>query len=237
MSEIQYTLGNIDSNTTEYPDPSHRNISVDTLIVSKHHHRTSVQPQETLKRSIERLGVITPIICHSEENKMTVLDGMKRVNVAKELNMKTVPAIIYENMPPTKQLELSVVLNTIPNNSDIESEKHVVEQVIDSYDHLQYEDYHNVAYAIGFESKFDRLMIEFGDVNYISPDDIHSLIEHVPHIADITYFSYEQYLRVDGIGKSKAQDMAAVDVDIKREDDVFDPDSYSTTKQSGIDEF
>lgn len=237
MSGVQHTLDSIDITRTQHTDPEYQNISVDVLVASQYHHRNSVQPPEALKRSINRLGVITPLICHREQNEITVLDGMKRVNVAKELNIETVPVIIYENMDPTKQLELSVVLNTIPNNSDIESEKCVVEQVIDSYDHLQQTDYHNVAYAIGFESKFDRLMVAFDDVDYISSDDIYSLIEQVPHIADITYFSYEQYLSVDGIGESKAQSMATVDVDIKHENDVFDPDSYSTTKQRGIDEF
>lgn len=237
MNVVQYKIG--DEYDCDQPQhtPEHRRMKASDLSQSEFHYRDTTSPPKTLQRSISRLGIMTPLICHTEERGVSVLDGMKRLNAAKELNMDTVPVMLYENLSSQEQLEVSVVLNTIPNNSDIESEKAVVEAVIYSFEHLELRDYHNVAYAIGFESDFDRLMFEFNEVDYISKEDIHALIDYVPHIADVTHFSFEQYQRVDGIGDKKAKRMARVSVNIKREEDVFDPDAYTKHTQQGIDDF
>lgn len=237
MDAVQHEIENDYGCKSEPRNPEHKRVPLSALTQSEFHFRDTTTPPKTLQRSIERLGIITPLVCVETTDTIAVLDGMKRLNAAKELNNETVPVIVYNTLSPQKQIEVSVVLNTIPNNSDVDSEKEVIESIIDSYDHLTMNDYHNVSYAIGFESDFERLMFEFNEVDYISAEDIDALIDYVPHIADISYFSFEQYKRVDGIGDKKAKRMATVNVSIKREEDVFDPDAYTKHTQQGIDDF
>lgn len=75
---------------------------------------------EQLKKSITKFEVIEPIICNSSpKRKNVIIGGHFRVEMAKELGMKTVP-VIYINIPDlNKEKELNLRLNKNVGEFDI----------------------------------------------------------------------------------------------------------------------
>lgn len=67
---------------------------------------------ESLKKSIEKFGIVDPIIVNSAKNrKNVVIGGHFRLKVAKDLGIKKVP-VVYLNIPDIeKEKELNLRLN------------------------------------------------------------------------------------------------------------------------------
>lgn len=53
---------------------------------------------ENLKKSISELGIISPIIVRKQNHKYEILSGHNRVNAAKAIGIKSVPAIVKEHI-------------------------------------------------------------------------------------------------------------------------------------------
>jgi len=74
--------------------------------------KASKKEYEDLKKSIERFGLVDPIIVNSAENrKNIVVGGHFRLRVAKDLGIKQVP-VVYVNIPDIeREKELNLRLN------------------------------------------------------------------------------------------------------------------------------
>ena len=77
-----------------------------------------------LKESIQRYGLVDPIICNiANERKNVVIGGHFRLEIAKELNMTTVP-VVYVDIPDLeKEKELNIRLNRNTGEWDFEKLK------------------------------------------------------------------------------------------------------------------
>jgi ParB/RepB/Spo0J family partition protein len=88
-------------------------VDIDTLKPSEYNPRKSTKKEyENLKQSIERFGLVDPIIVNSAENRENiVIGGHFRLKVAKDLGIKQVP-VVYVNIPDIeKEKELNLRLN------------------------------------------------------------------------------------------------------------------------------
>lgn len=76
--------------------------------------------EESLTESIERFGMIDPLICNGAENRKNVcIGGHFRLNIAKKLGYKTVP-VVYVNIPELeKEKELNLRLNKNTGSFDL----------------------------------------------------------------------------------------------------------------------
>ncbi len=54
-------------------------------------------PPDTLLQSLRTHGVLQPILARKQERGYVVIDGRKRLRAARELGMKTIPALILNN--------------------------------------------------------------------------------------------------------------------------------------------
>lgn len=72
----------------------------------------SVKAEEDLKASIEKYGMVDPIIVNSaKERKNIVIGGHFRLKIAKDLGLKTIP-VIYVDIPDVNnEKELNLRLN------------------------------------------------------------------------------------------------------------------------------
>jgi DNA modification methylase len=89
------------------------NIKIDKLKPSEYNPRKASKKQvEDVKKSIERFGLVDPIIVNSAENrKDIVIGGHLRLEVAKDMGIKEVP-VVYVNIPDIeKEKELNIRLN------------------------------------------------------------------------------------------------------------------------------
>jgi len=88
-------------------------ISIELLKAAEYNPRQSTDTeQENLKTSIERFGLVDPIIVNSAPGRANVIiGGHFRVRVAKSMGMKEVP-VVYVNIPDIKkEKELNIRLN------------------------------------------------------------------------------------------------------------------------------
>jgi site-specific DNA-methyltransferase (adenine-specific) len=88
-------------------------VDIDELKPSEYNPRkASKKEYEDLRRSIERFGLVDPLIVNSAENrKNVVIGGHFRLKVAKDLGIKQVP-VVYVNIPDIeKEQELNLRLN------------------------------------------------------------------------------------------------------------------------------
>ena len=88
-------------------------VSVNELVPSIYNPRKWNESQiKALKESIERFGLVDPIICNSSpERKNVVVGGHFRLKIAKDLGYKEMP-IVYINIPDLeKEKELNIRLN------------------------------------------------------------------------------------------------------------------------------
>jgi outer membrane protein OmpA-like peptidoglycan-associated protein len=60
--------------------------------------QTKDAPPETLLQSLRTHGVLQPILARKQERGYVVIDGRKRLRAARELGMKTIPALILNNL-------------------------------------------------------------------------------------------------------------------------------------------
>ncbi|MBI2932031.1 MAG: ParB/RepB/Spo0J family partition protein [Planctomycetes bacterium] len=68
------------------------------------------EPHENLKKSIEQYGVIVPIIVARAGDGFVLVAGQRRLVAARELGLKTVPAIVRD-MNPRQRMEASYLEN------------------------------------------------------------------------------------------------------------------------------
>jgi len=81
----------------------------------------SKEQADQLKESIKRLGLIDPIIVNSAaERKNVIISGHFRVEVARELGIKTVPAVYVRITDPAKEREANIRLNKNTGDFDLD---------------------------------------------------------------------------------------------------------------------
>ena len=68
------------------------------------------EPLGNLKKSIEQYGVIVPIIVNRHSDRFTLVAGQRRLQAARELGFKFVPAIV-RSLNPRQMMEVSYLEN------------------------------------------------------------------------------------------------------------------------------
>lgn len=88
-------------------------VKVDSLKVSEYNPRKhDEQAKEQLKASIEKYGLVDPLIANSNQNRKNILiGGHFRLAVAKELGIKDVPVVFLDIADIEKEKELNLRLN------------------------------------------------------------------------------------------------------------------------------
>lgn len=99
--------------TTQNSNIKIEHISVDVLKPAEYNpRRWDKEAEEQLKESVERFGIVDPLLVNSaEERKNIVIGGHFRLSVFKSLGIKTVP-VVYINIPDIeREKELNIRLN------------------------------------------------------------------------------------------------------------------------------
>ena len=88
-------------------------VDIDELKFSEYNPRKATKKQyEELKTSLERFGMVDPIIVNSAENrKNVIIGGHFRVRVAKDLGWQKVPVVYVKISDIKKEQELNLRLN------------------------------------------------------------------------------------------------------------------------------
>lgn len=97
-------------------------VPINELRVSEYNPRKHSKEQaDQLKESVQRFGLVDPIIANSApERRQVVIGGHFRLKIAKELGMKTVP-VVYVVIPDIeKEKELNLRLNKNTGEFDID---------------------------------------------------------------------------------------------------------------------
>ena len=68
------------------------------------------EPLEKLRKSIEQYGVIVPIIVNRRSGRFTLVAGQRRLQAARELGFKFIPAIV-RTLNPRQMMEVSYLEN------------------------------------------------------------------------------------------------------------------------------
>jgi ParB family chromosome partitioning protein len=68
------------------------------------------EPLDSLKKSIEQYGVIVPIIVNRQAARYTLVAGQRRLQAARELGFKFIPAIV-RHLNPRQMMEVSYLEN------------------------------------------------------------------------------------------------------------------------------
>ncbi|MFA6105345.1 MAG: DNA methyltransferase [Patescibacteria group bacterium] len=97
-------------------------VPVNELRASEYNPRKhSKEQSDQLKKSIERFGLVDPIICNNApERKNIIVGGHFRAEVAKELGLTTVPVVYVCITEIQKEQELSVRLNKNTGEFDLD---------------------------------------------------------------------------------------------------------------------
>lgn len=97
-------------------------VSIDALKPSEYNPRKASEKEcNDLRNSIERFGIVDPIIVNSAENrKDIVIGGHFRMRIAKEMGYKQLP-VVYVNVPDIKrEQELNIRLNKNTGSFDLD---------------------------------------------------------------------------------------------------------------------
>lgn len=88
------------------------NIDIEHLKLAEYNPRRMSDKQENdLKKSIEKFGIVDPIIVNKNENrKNIVIGGHQRIKIAKQLEIKELP-VVYVDLDEEKEKELNLRLN------------------------------------------------------------------------------------------------------------------------------
>ncbi len=102
-------------------------VNINDLKKDPNHPRQERGDLEGLTRSIHRDGIINPIVVQkTAEGQCLIIDGDRRVGVAKTLGYETVPCLVYEGLTPGEAAHKSYILNTERNQlSAIERALHI----------------------------------------------------------------------------------------------------------------
>lgn len=83
-------------------------LAVDGIIVPEDRQRANAKADQQLINSIDRLGLLNPIIVHSD---MTLVAGERRLDAFKQMNAKLIPARIFEDLGPQARFEAELQEN------------------------------------------------------------------------------------------------------------------------------
>ncbi len=76
------------------------------------------QTYKAEKESLERYGVIAPIIVRPKENKYEIVDGEHRHKVCEELGYTDIPCVIIKNLSDEDAKKLTIILNETKGTND-----------------------------------------------------------------------------------------------------------------------
>ena len=138
------------------------NQAIDIKLITKNPWNPNQMDKKTLKaekESIEKYGVVAPIIVRPLKNKYQIIDGEHRYIVCSELGYKLIPSVIIDGLENKDAKKLTIILNeTKGSNDKIELGKLLGELEKDFGDNLK----------IGLPFNDDDLndLIEFGNVDW-----------------------------------------------------------------------
>ena len=138
------------------------NQAIDIKLITKNPWNPNQMDKKTLKaekESIEKYGIVAPIIVRPLKNKYQIIDGEHRYIVCSELGYKLIPSVIIEGLKDKDAKKLTIILNeTKGSNDKIELGKLLGELEKDFGDNLK----------IGLPFNDDDLndLIEFGNVDW-----------------------------------------------------------------------
>lgn len=114
--------------------PVSREIAVADILENPLQPRTSFNhlAQEELIASIQKHGILQPLVVLRKGEKYQLIAGERRLRSAKILRMKTVPAIIRD-VTEQEQLELSIVENIQRKNLNPLEEAYAFRRLIDEF--------------------------------------------------------------------------------------------------------
>jgi len=100
---------------------------------------------EKLRKAIQRFGFTDPIfvrVCDDPETPYELIDGEHRWRVAKELGIRTVPAVIMEGISVKEAEALTLLSNELKGQADPQGVLEIVKdlQPTDLIDYLPYDD-------------------------------------------------------------------------------------------------
>ncbi len=106
-----------------------QNIEVSKLIVSENNVRKydpKTDPElEDLKISIQKIGLLQPIVVFQKDEKYEIVIGQRRFNAIKELKWETIPAVIIDPLEPIQAKIYSLGENLhrkqLPYNDAVEA--------------------------------------------------------------------------------------------------------------------
>ena len=138
------------------------NQEIDIKLITKNPWNPNQMDKKTLKaekESIEKYGIVAPIIVRPLKNKYQIIDGEHRYIVCSELGYKLIPSVIIDGLENKDAKKLTIILNeTKGSNDKIELGKLLGELEKDFGDNLK----------IGLPFNDDDLndLIEFGNVDW-----------------------------------------------------------------------
>lgn len=94
------------------------------------------QAQEELIASIQKHGILQPLVVTPKGEKYQLIAGERRLRSAKILRMKTIPAIV-RNATEQEQLELSIIENIQRKNLNPLEEGYAFRRLIDEFELTQ----------------------------------------------------------------------------------------------------
>ena len=138
------------------------NQEIDIKLITKNPWNPNQMDKKTLKaekESIEKYGVVAPIIVRPLKNKYQIIDGEHRYRVCNDLGYKKIPSVIINGLENKDAKKLTIILNeTKGSNDKIELGKLLGELEKDFGDNLK----------IGLPFNNDDLndLIKFGNVEW-----------------------------------------------------------------------
>lgn len=87
----------------------------DLILPNRRHRRHSKAKLTKLRKSIERFGVVTPLIVDADGN---VLDGYARLVIARELDLKTVRTVVADGFSAEEKKALALALNRLSEEAE-----------------------------------------------------------------------------------------------------------------------
>ena len=89
-----------------------KELQIKQLIKEPNHPRKESGNLDSLLQSIKKDGIISPVtVVKVNENVYHVIDGYRRVEVAKKLGIETIYCIVFEGYDPATAAHQSFVLN------------------------------------------------------------------------------------------------------------------------------
>jgi len=111
-------------------------VEVDKILIPEER-VTSVLDEEILaelEESIKQHGILQPLQIAEVDGKYVLIDGLHRLQIAKKLGMKTVPAIV-QKMSEDQLLVVNLIMNRQRGKSNPAQEALILKKLIDEYDY------------------------------------------------------------------------------------------------------